>query len=127
MSKKILIVDDEEILLKMLSTRLESGGFNVEFARNGEECLASVRTKKPDLIVLDILMPKKDGYTVCEELRRDPATSNMKIVMLTALAEDLDRQRGFDAGADAYLTKPFSPTTLLQKVNELLPQNEPAL
>ena len=124
----ILMAEDEDMVRALLTATLGADPrYRLLFAKNGDEALQLAREHLPGILFLDILMPKKDGYTVCEELRRDPATSNMKIVMLTALAEDLDRQRGFDAGADAYLTKPFSPTTLLQKVNELLPQNEPAL
>lgn len=119
--KKILLVDDEEAVLDLISATLGYGnGYQFVLARDGEEALHTARRDKPDLILLDILMPKKDGYYVCQALKQDPETAHIKVVILTALAQEMDRQKAMDSGADAYFTKPFSPMALLEQLEESL-------
>ena len=119
--KKILLVDDEEAVLELISATLEHANeYQILLARDGEEALHTARWHKPDLILLDILMPKKDGYSVCQALKEDPETAHIKVVILTALAQEPDCQRALDSGADGYLTKPFSPMALLEKLEESL-------
>lgn len=118
MSKTILLVDDEEAVLELISATLSyDDSYRFILARDGEEALSVARRDKPDLILLDILMPKKDGYHVCRALKQDPETSHIKVLILTALTQDLEYQRAVESGADGYLTKPFSPLELLAKLN----------
>ena len=121
MAKKVLLADDEEDILMLVSATL--GGddrYDLILARDGEQALNRAREERPDLMFLDVMMPKKDGFEVCAELKADDTTSDIKIVMLTAMAQELDREKAEAAGADFYFTKPFSPTALLDKVEELL-------
>ena len=121
MTKKVLLADDEEDILMLVSATL--GGddrFTLVLARDGEEALSLAQQERPDLAFLDVMMPKMDGFEVCRRLKADSATAGIKVVMLTALAQDYDRQKGEEAGADFYFTKPFSPTSLLEKVDDLL-------
>ena len=121
MTKKVLLADDEEDILVLVSATL--GGddrYSLILARDGEEALRRAREDKPDLIFLDVMMPKMDGFEVCSVLKSDSATKHVKVVMLTAMAQELDKQKAEQAGADFYFTKPFSPTALLNKVEELL-------
>ena len=121
MTKKVLLVDDEEDILMLVSATL--GGddrYSLIQARDGEEALRRIQEDKPDLVFLDIMMPKIDGFEVCRRLKSNDATSHVKVVMLTALAQDFDRQRAEEVGADFYFTKPFSPKALLMKVDELM-------
>ncbi|MFH1560138.1 MAG: response regulator [Chloroflexota bacterium] len=121
MTKTILLVDDEEAILELISATLTYGdGYQFVLARDGEEALNTARRDKPDLILLDILMPKRDGYYVCQALKQDPETAHIKVLILTALAQEMERQKALDAGADGYLTKPFSPMMLLEKLEESL-------
>ena len=121
MAKKVLLADDEEDILMLVSATL--GGderYELLLARDGEEALTRARDESPDLIFLDVMMPKMDGFEVCRTLKADAATKEIKIVMLTAMAQEADRTKADDAGADFYFSKPFSPTSLLDKVEELL-------
>ena len=121
MTKKVLLADDEEDILVLVSATL--GGddrYNLILARDGEEALRRAREDKPDLIFLDVMMPKMDGFEVCTILKSESATKHVKVVMLTAMAQELDKQKAEQAGADFYFTKPFSPTALLNKMEELL-------
>ena len=121
MTKKVLLADDEEDILVLVSATL--GGddrYSLVLARDGEEALQRAREEKPDLILLDVMMPKMDGFEVCSVLKSESDTKHVKIVMLTAMAQELDKQKAEQAGADFYFTKPFSPTALLNKVEELL-------
>lgn len=121
MPKRILLVDDEEAILELVSATLgHDDGYQFVLARDGEEALNIARRDKPDLIILDILMPKKDGYYVCRTLKEDPETAHIKVVILTALAQELDCQKALASGADGYLTKPFSPMALLEKLEQSL-------
>lgn len=121
MTQKVMIVDDETPIVNLLLATLgEDDRYHLLVARDGEAALELARKEKPDLVFLDILMPKLDGFSVCQALKADPATARAKIVMLTALAQESDRQKAMKAGADSYLTKPFSPIELLEKVEDML-------
>ncbi|MBN3889341.1 MULTISPECIES: response regulator transcription factor RpaB [unclassified Nostoc] len=109
----ILVVDDEASIRRILQTRLEMIGYSVVTASDGEEALSAFRLLTPDLIVLDVMMPKLDGYGVCQELRKE---SDVPIIMLTALADVADRITGLELGADDYMTKPFSPKELEARI-----------
>ncbi len=117
---KILVVDDEPDALELIEFNLKSSGFDVLTAADGETALRLARTRAPDLILLDLMLPEVDGLEVCKILRRDPATSNLPIVMLTAKAAEVDRVLGLELGADDYVTKPFSPRELVLRVKNLL-------
>lgn len=113
----ILVVDDEASIRRILQTRLEMIGYSVVTASDGEEALSAFRLLTPDLIVLDVMMPKLDGYGVCQELRKQ---SDVPIIMLTALADVADRITGLELGADDYMAKPFSPKELESRIRSLL-------
>lgn len=104
-TKKILLVEDDDALASVYLTRLEAEGFNVKRAPNGEEALATAVQYKPDLILLDVMMPKVSGFDVLDILRNTPETTNVKVIMLTALSQESDRQRAESLGVDDYLVK----------------------
>ena len=118
----ILIVDDEPPILDLVRFTLEDADVRIVEASDGAEALLVARREKPDLILLDLQMPKLTGLEVCRQLRRDAAFSRTPIVMLTAASQEADRARGREAGADEYLTKPFSPLALLALVEALVPE-----
>ena len=120
MSRRVVLVaeDDEDILL-LVATRLERDGFDVVTARTGEEALRLARERRPAVAVLDIGMPPPDGIEVVRRIRADSELRSMQLVLLTAKAQESDVQRGFEAGADAYIRKPFSPSELSDRVREL--------
>lgn len=123
MSKKILIVDDEvhiRALLEQTLEDLEDAGVEIFLAKEGEEGLRFAREEKPDLMFLDIMMPKKNGYEVCEEIKRDPELKDIYIIMLTAKGQAADRVRGEEVKANEYITKPFNPDEILQKASDIL-------
>jgi len=120
MTKKILIVDDEPNIVISLEFLMKKEGFAVAVANDGDEALALVASFKPDLLLLDVMMPKKSGFEVCEALRADPERAGLKIVMLTAKGRDTEMAKGLAIGADAYVTKPFSTKELVDKVKEML-------
>ena len=120
MSHKILIVDDEPNIVISLEFLMKKEGFQIAVAGDGEEALAKVASFAPDLMLLDVMMPKKSGFEVCEALRADPANSALKIVMLTAKGRETEVAKGLAIGADAYVTKPFSTKDLVVRVKELL-------
>lgn len=120
MTKKILIVDDEPNIVMSLEFLMRKAGFEVAVAVDGEDALAQVARLNPDLVLLDVMMPKKSGYEVCEALRADPARAGMKIVMLTAKGRETEVAKGMALGADAYVTKPFSTKDLVAQVVGLL-------
>jgi len=120
MSKKILIVDDEPNIVISLEFLMKKEGFAIAVASDGEEALAKVASFEPDLILLDVMMPKKSGFEVCEALRADPSNSGLLIVMLTAKGRDTEVAKGLAIGADAYVTKPFSTKDLVVKVKTML-------
>jgi DNA-binding response OmpR family regulator len=116
----VLAADDDEDLLALVVFRLERSGYTVIQARDGQEALDLARERKPDLAVLDVMMPKLDGFEVTRRLREDEATRRMPIILLTARAQDADVQQGFEAGADDYIRKPFSPQELRARVQAIL-------
>lgn len=120
MKKKILIVDDEPDALEVLGFKLKAEGFTPVFAHDGARALAEARGSKPDLIVLDLMLPEISGLEVCKILRRDPATAEIPIIMLTARAAETDRVLGLELGADDYVTKPFSPRELVLRIRNVL-------
>lgn len=120
MAKKILIVDDEIQLVEMVKMRLEAAGYEIISAYDGQEGLEKAKRDSPDLIILDLMLPKMDGYKVCGLLKNDARYSKIPIIMLTARAQEEDKKLGKDLGAEEYLTKPFDPKILLSKIKELL-------
>ncbi len=120
MAKKLLIVDDEKDLVETLTFRLEANGYEVIKAYDGQEGLDKAKKEKPDLIILDLMLPKMDGYKVCGLLKADSRYNKIPIVLFTARAQESDKKMGEDVGADAYITKPFEPQVLLDKIKELI-------
>ena len=120
MSKRILLVDDEPNILLLLGTRLRSEGFEVITAKDGQTGFEAAKKEKPDLIILDLMLPKMDGYKVCGLLKKDSRYAKIPILMFTARGQEEDQKMGMEVGADAYITKPFVPQTLLSKIQELL-------
>jgi two-component system phosphate regulon response regulator PhoB len=119
-SRKILLVDDDDMVRELVAATLKGGAYQLLQAADGGKGLALARETKPDLIFLDVNMPVMDGVTVCETLKADPATQDIAVVMLTALGQEVDKERARRAGANGYFTKPFSPLSLLRKVDEVL-------
>ena len=120
---KILIVDDEphlRTLIQQTLEELEDDGVELLTAANGEEALETIREKQPNLVFLDVMMPKKNGFDVCHAVKRELGLGNIYIILLTAKGQEFDRQRGQDAGADLYMTKPFDPDALLEKARSVL-------
>ena len=119
-TERILVVDDEEDLLELISFNLTKEGYRVTTVASGEAAINEARALQPDLIVLDLLLPKVDGLNVCKTLKSDAKTSNIPIVMLTAKSEEADVVTGLELGADDYITKPFSPRVLLARLRSVL-------
>ena len=120
MSQCVLIVDDEPNIVISLEFLLKREGFAVSLARDGEEGLAAIRAQRPDLVVLDVMMPKLDGYAVLQAVRADPELAATRILMLTAKGREAEQKKGLTLGADAYMSKPFSTHDLIAKARELL-------
>jgi len=120
MPKEILIVDDEPSIVVPIQFLMEQQGYRVLVAENGEDALDAIYKYKPDLILLDIMLPRIDGYEVCEIVRLNPEYRGIKIIFLTAKGREVEIAKGLSLGADAYITKPFSNTELVAKVKELL-------
>jgi two-component system, OmpR family, phosphate regulon response regulator PhoB len=123
----ILVVEDELPLQKLLAYNLEAAGFEVAQAYDGEEAVALIEERQPDLVLLDWMLPQLSGLEVCRRLRRRPGTAHLPIIMLTARGEESDRIRGLETGADDYVTKPFSPRELVARVGAVLRRVRPAL
>lgn len=117
---KILIVDDEVDFVDVLRTRLEGNKYQVLVAYDGEEAFERLKEDKPDLIILDIMMPKISGFDVCRKLKIDPNYKDIPIIMLTAKFQQIDKNFGMAMGANGYIAKPFEPSVLLEKMRELL-------
>lgn len=116
---RVLVVDDDEVIRQLIAVNLTLEGFEVETACDGQDCLDRVLDVKPDVVTLDVMMPRLDGWETVTRLRAAPETSHLKIVLITARAQEYDRRRGMEIGADAYLTKPFDPAELIQIVRDL--------
>jgi DNA-binding response OmpR family regulator len=117
---KVLVVDDEPFIMRSLTYVLRREGFEVLEAHDGEEAIGMVKEHRPDLIFLDVMMPKKNGYQVLEEVRADAELASCRIIMLTAKGQDSDREKGISMGVDDYMTKPFSPLKIVQRAREML-------
>lgn len=118
MKKTILVVDDEPSIVLSLQVLLQKAGFEVRIARDGEEALSAVDAGRPDLILLDTMMPKRDGFDVCQTIRSRPELKSLPIIMLTAKSRDVDREKGMALGATDYITKPFSTRDLVATVRK---------
>lgn len=116
----ILIVDDEEDIRELLLYNLQKAGFAIEVASNGLECLQKIKTIKPRLILLDIMMPEMDGVEVCQQIKSDPKNNNILICFLTARSEDYSQIAALEAGGDDYVTKPIKPKVLVSRINAIL-------
>jgi two-component system alkaline phosphatase synthesis response regulator PhoP len=117
--KKILAVDDEKHIVRLVQANLDRAGYEVVTAFDGKEALQKVAEENPDLIVLDVMMPYMDGFEVLQNLRRNPSTRDIPVIMLTAKAQDADVFKGWQSGVDCYLTKPFNPMELLSFVKRI--------
>jgi DNA-binding response OmpR family regulator len=120
MGKKVLIADDEPNIVTALEFLLQRNGYEVTIARNGDEALLLIEQHLPDLVLLDVMMPLKSGYEVCQRMRERSDWRHIKIVMLTAKGRDVEMSKGLSVGADLYITKPFSTQELMAKINGLL-------
>jgi DNA-binding response OmpR family regulator len=120
MTQSILVADDEPSILLSLQFLLQKAGFEVRLARNGEEVIQAVEQSTPDLLLLDAMMPQRDGYDVCQTIRADPRWTSLPIIMLTAKSRDVERQKGMALGATDYVTKPFSTRDLVATVRKHL-------
>lgn len=126
MSHKVLVCDDEPFILKALTFIVKKEGHTVLEAKNGEEALEAIRAHRPSLVFLDVMMPRKNGYEVLEELRRDPEAKSTYVILLTAKGQDSDREKGLALGANEFMTKPFSPAVILTRMREILVAPPPA-
>ena len=115
----MLVVDDDEVIRQLIAVNLTLEGFDVATAVDGQDCLDKVNAIEPDVITLDVMMPRLDGWATAEQLRDDPLTSRIKLVLITARAQEDDRSRSIEIGVDAYLTKPFDPDEMIRIVREL--------
>ncbi len=123
---RILVVEDEKNIAKVAAYNLEKEGYQVSVAKDGEEALEKIRRELPDLVVLDLMLPKVDGLEVCRQLRADPKTAHLPVIMLTAKTQETDRVVGLELGADDYVPKPFSPRELLARVKAVLRRSKRA-
>ncbi|MSO75479.1 MAG: phosphate regulon transcriptional regulatory protein PhoB [Alphaproteobacteria bacterium] len=127
MKPRILIVEDDPAIVELLRYNLDKAGFDPAVAEDGDEALLMVAEHRPDLILLDWMLPRTSGIEVCRRLRRQAETRDLPVIMLTARGEEGDKVRGLDNGADDYITKPFSPNELISRVHAVIRRNRPAL
>ena len=120
MPNKILVVDDEPNIVLSLEFLMKQAGFQVRTASDGEAALAAIAAESPDLMLLDVMMPRKNGYEVCQAVRANPEWKGIRIIMLTAKGREVEREKGLALGADDYITKPFSTQEVVERVRELL-------
>jgi len=120
MAHRILIADDESNIVLALEFLMKKEGYEVQTVSDGEHALRAIEKSRPDLILLDIMMPNLDGYEVCQRIRSDPSMKDIVIIMLTAKGREVEREKGLALGADFYITKPFSTREVVQKVREVL-------
>jgi DNA-binding response OmpR family regulator len=116
---RVLVVDDDEVIRQLIAVNLQLEGFEVLTATDGQDCLDRVRDIAPDVITLDVMMPRLDGWVTATQLRRNPETAGIKVVLITARAQEDDKARGRRIGVDAYLTKPFDPSEMIRIVRDL--------
>ncbi|MEU8797459.1 response regulator [Spirillospora sp. NPDC048819] len=116
---RVLVVDDDEVIRQLIAVNLQLEGFEVSTAVDGQDCLEKVADVSPDVITLDVMMPRLDGWVTAIRLREDPRTAHIRVVMITARAQEHDVRRGHEIGVDAYVTKPFDPNQLIQTVRKL--------
>ena len=124
MSRKVLVVEDEANIVDSLSFLMKQAGYEVLVARDGDTAIRMMQNRPADLILLDLMLPRRDGYEVCRDIRANPDWKAVRIIMLTARGRDLDRRKGMEAGADAYVTKPFSTREIVTLVQDLLGPQE---
>ena len=120
MANSVMIVEDEPNIILSLEFLMKKAGYDVAVERDGDAALAAIARSAPDLILLDVMLPKRNGYQVCESIRNDPDLAGIKVIMLTAKGRDVERDKGIALGADAYITKPFSTREVVELVRQLL-------
>lgn len=126
MTRTVLLVDDEPNIILSLEFLIEQAGYRSRVARDGEAALKAIEESKPDLVLLDVMLPKRGGFDVCQTIRANPAWNDIRIVMLTAKGRDSEREKGLALGADAYITKPFSTREAMEQIKRFLDDEEPA-
>jgi two-component system alkaline phosphatase synthesis response regulator PhoP len=124
MSRSVLIVDDEPNIVRSLQFLMTKAGYDVRVARDGEQALEEIAKAQPDLVLLDAMMPKRDGFDVCQTIRANPHWSGVRVIMLTAKGRDIEREKGLAMGADDYITKPFSTKEVVAQVEKMLGRAE---
>ena len=124
MVNKILVVDDEPNIVLSLEFLMKQAGFQVRTASDGEAALAAIFADPPDLVLLDVMMPRKNGYEVCQAIRANPDWAGVRIIMLTAKGREVEKEKGLALGADDYITKPFSTQEVVERVRELLAETD---
>lgn len=122
----VLIVDDEPNILLSLQFLLTKAGYDVRTAKDGEQALAEIARSKPDVVLLDVMMPKLDGFTVCQRIRAEAAWQDVRVIMLTARGRDVEREKGLSLGADDYITKPFSTKDAVDRVAAVIAKQGPS-
>ena len=125
MTRTVLLVDDEPNIILSLEFLIEQAGYEARVARDGDAALKSIEERKPDLVLLDVMLPKRDGFDVCKRIRANPAWNDIRIVMLTAKGRDSEREKGLALGADAYITKPFSTREAMEQIKRFLDDGDP--
>jgi DNA-binding response OmpR family regulator len=120
MAKSVLIADDETNIVLSLRFIMEQAGYGVRVANDGEEAMLAIESENPDLVLLDVMMPKRNGYDVCQAIRANPEWQDIRVIMLTAKGREVEREKGLALGADDYITKPFSTRDVVSKVKVLL-------
>lgn len=124
MPDKVLIVDDEPNIVISLEFLMQQAGYEIAIAKDGQQALDALDSFRPDLVLLDVMLPHKTGFEICQMIRENPAWREMKIIMLTAKGRDVDITKGMELGADAYVTKPFATKELVEKVREVLEKSQ---
>ena len=120
MSRSVLIADDEPNIVRSLQFLMTKAGYDVRVARDGEQVLEEIAKAQPDLVLLDVMMPKRDGFDLCQTIRANPAWAGVRVIMLTAKGRDIEREKGLAMGADDYITKPFSTKEVVAQVARVL-------